>query len=228
VVAADDLWTVQQIVAGIFEPQAAVRAVPALNRKPARNPCRLPCLPTIGSLAKSFAEGLGGLFEGFRQFLVATATAGGTMTRQGKDVAIGRLHPEFARRLAAAIEEARGSGLPHVAVYSAYRPPAFGVGGMRDKGASMHAYGLAVDVSGIGRPRSTSARLWARIAIRNGLYNPYLGTRREAWEWNHWQPTLVKSIPRHEPLRKTITARGPVSLEQMWRVANALIGVGKK
>src|SRR5262249_23729659 len=34
-----------------------------------------------------------------RAYLVNTATPGGTMTRQGPDVAIGRLHPEFVMRL---------------------------------------------------------------------------------------------------------------------------------
>jgi hypothetical protein len=39
----------------------------------------------------------------------------------------------------------------------AYRPPAFGVGGFSDKFNSLHTYGLAVDMRGIGRPGSRSA-----------------------------------------------------------------------
>src|SRR5262249_44027581 len=35
-----------------------------------------------------------------RAYLIQTATPGGTMMRQGPDVAIGRLHPEFVTRLA--------------------------------------------------------------------------------------------------------------------------------
>ena len=42
-----------------------------------------------------------------RAYLIETATPGYTMTRQGPERAIGRLHPEFVRRLAAAIAEAR-------------------------------------------------------------------------------------------------------------------------
>src|SRR5262245_7198723 len=43
-----------------------------------------------------------------RSYLIATATPGYTMTRQGPERAIERLHPEFVKRLAAAIAEARG------------------------------------------------------------------------------------------------------------------------
>jgi hypothetical protein len=68
-----------------------------------------------------------------RAYLIKTATPGGTMVRQGPDVAIGRLHPEFVMRLAAAIREARTSGLSDVGVFSAYRPPAYGVGGFKNK-----------------------------------------------------------------------------------------------
>ena len=47
-----------------------------------------------------------------RAYLIETATPGYTMMRQGPERAIGRLHPEFVRRLAVAIAEARGAGLP--------------------------------------------------------------------------------------------------------------------
>src|SRR5689334_5408102 len=64
-----------------------------------------------------------------RSYVLETAHPGGTMTRQGPELAIGRLHPEFVTRLAEAIREARGAGMEEVGVFSAYRPPAFGVGG---------------------------------------------------------------------------------------------------
>src|SRR5262249_42029949 len=80
--------------------------------------------------------------ENERAYLIETATPGGTMVRQGPDVAIGRLHPEFVMRLAAAIREARDSGLADVGIFSAYRPPAFGVGGFKNKFNSLHSYGL--------------------------------------------------------------------------------------
>jgi hypothetical protein len=53
-----------------------------------------------------------------RAYLIETATPGYTMTRQGPELAIGRLHPEFAKRLAAAIAEARGAGLPFAGILS--------------------------------------------------------------------------------------------------------------
>src|SRR6478735_12360216 len=99
-----------------------------------------------------------------RAFLIETATPGYTMTRQGPERAIGRLHPEFVNRLAGAIAEARSAGLTFAGIFSAYRPPAFGVGGFADKFHSLHTYGLAVDVTGIGAPGTSSALLWHEIA----------------------------------------------------------------
>jgi len=87
-----------------------------------------------------------------RAYLIATATPGYTMMRQGPERAIGRLHPEFVSRLAAAIAEARGAGLAIRRNFSAYRPPAFGVGGFANKFHSLHTYGLAVDVTGLAHP----------------------------------------------------------------------------
>jgi hypothetical protein len=160
------------------------------------------------------------------QYLIETATVGGTMGRQGPEVALGRLHPEFARRLSAAIYEARGAGLPSAGVFSGYRPPAFGVGGFHDKFNSMHSYGMAADMAGIGSPNSEEWRLFVRIAKRHKIYNPYIDARGRLtnWhEWNHFQPTYVKKVAASNKLRKTITGRGPVTLEKMWRVASAMI-----
>src|SRR5947207_4503510 len=146
-----------------------------------------------------------------RAYLIETATPGYTMTRQGPERAIARLHPEFVRRLAAAIAEARGAGLPFAGIFSAYRPPVFGVGGFADKFHSLHTYGLAVDLTGIGAPGTPTALLWHEIAARNGLICPY-GPHSPA-EWNHCQPTWLKIILADNPLRETVTADGPISLE---------------
>src|SRR5262249_19159976 len=143
-----------------------------------------------------------------RAYLVETASSGYTMTSQGADVAIERLHPEFAVRLEHAIREARSGGLPSAAVFSAYRPPAFGVGGFHDKFNSLHTYGLAVDMRGIGKSGSAEAQLWHEIAARNGVVCPY-GPRDHA-EWNHCQATSIKIIPAGNPLRETVTSTGPV------------------
>jgi len=143
------------------------------------------------------------------------------MTLQGPDLAIGRLHPEFAVRLEHAIREARSAGLPFAAVFSAYRPPAFGVGGFSDRFNSLHTYGLAVDMRGIGSPGSPEAQLWHQIAARNGVVCPY-GPRDRA-EWNHCQPTSVKMILAANPLRETVTPTGPSDLESMFEAGDPMI-----
>jgi hypothetical protein len=155
-----------------------------------------------------------------RDYLIATAMPGYTMTRQGPERAIERLHPEFVNRLAAAIAEARGAGLP-AGIFSAYRPPAFGVGGFADKFHSLHTYGLAVDVTGIGGPGTPSSLLWHEIAARHGVICPY--GPHNLLEWNHCQPTWVKIILAEDPLRETVTTDGPISLESMFEVGYSVI-----
>lgn len=156
-----------------------------------------------------------------RAYLVKTSRPGGTMMRQGPEVAISRLHPEFSLRLAAAIREARKSGLPEAGIFSAYRPPAFGVGGFKDKFHSLHAYGLAVDMHGIGAAGSAQARLWTQIAAKHGVACPY-GVNNRA-EWNHCQPTRVKMVQSDSPLVKTIKAEGPVNPFNMFEAGKELI-----
>jgi hypothetical protein len=156
-----------------------------------------------------------------RAYVIETASPGYTMTLQGPELAIGRLHPEFVVRLANAIREARGAGLPFAAVFSAYRPPAFGVGGFSDKFNSLHTYGLAVDMQGIGRSGSPEAELWHEIAAKNGVVCPY-GPHDRA-EWNHCQPTSVKMILAQNPLRETVSAAGPFDLESMFEAGNRMI-----
>jgi hypothetical protein len=156
-----------------------------------------------------------------RAYLVETASPGYTMTLQGAELAIGRLHPEFAVRLERAIREARSAGLPFASVFSAYRPPAFGVGGFSDKFNSLHTYGLAVDMRGIGSPGSPEAQLWHWIAAKNGVVCPY--GPRDRSEWNHCQPTSVKMILAQNPLRETVTSAGPLDVENMFEAGNRLI-----
>jgi hypothetical protein len=162
-----------------------------------------------------------GSLEANRAYLVETASPGYTMTRQGPELAIARLNPEFARRLAEAIQDARQAGLTSAGIFSAYRPPAFGVGGFSNKFNSLHSYGLAVDMTGIGGPGSTDAKTWHEIAARHGVVCPYGPANRS--EWNHCQPTAVKIILAANPLRDTISAEGPVNLDSMFEAGNALI-----
>jgi hypothetical protein len=159
--------------------------------------------------------------ENERAYLIETATPGGTMVRQGPDVAIGRLHPEFVMRLAAAIREARDSGLSDVGIVSAYRPPAFGVGGFKNKFNSLHSYGLAVDMHGIGAPGSADARLWTRIAAKHGVACPY-GVNNPV-EWNHCQPTRIKMVKADNPLVKTVAPQGPINPANMFEAGKGLI-----
>src|SRR5262245_28336164 len=156
-----------------------------------------------------------------RAYVVETATPGYTMTRQGPELATERLHPEFVVRLANAIREARSAGLSSAGVFSAYRPPAFGVGGFSDKFNSLHTYGLAVDMRGIGRPGSPEAQLWHQIAAKNGVVCPY-GPRART-EWNHCQPTSVRIILAENPLRDTVSSAGPFDLGTMFEAGNPLI-----
>ena len=156
-----------------------------------------------------------------RSYLVETASPGATMVRQGPALAIARLNPEFATRLAAAIREARDAGLPSAGIFSAYRPPVFGIGGFADKFNSLHSYGLAVDMSGIGEPGSKDARLWHEIAARHGVFCPYGADNRK--EWNHCQATPIMKVAAGNPLRGTITADGPARLDEMFKVGGAVI-----
>ena len=155
--------------------------------------------------------------EAARRYLIETATPGATMQLQGPELAMSRLHPTFVVRLAGAIREARAAGLSEVGCFSAYRPPAFGVGGFKDRWLSTHSYGLACDMVGIGRPESKEASLWHAIATRHGLHNPYPARI----EWNHYQAVPLSQISGSHPLRDTITADGPKDLESMWAAAAA-------
>jgi hypothetical protein len=163
--------------------------------------------------------------EAARAYLIETARPGDTMMRQGPEIAIGRLHPEFARRLAGAIRAARNAGLSNAGIFSAYRPPVFGVGGFADKYYSLHAYGLAVDMHGIGRPGSAEAQRWHEIAAQHGVVCPY-GYRNRA-EWNHCQPTHLVAVKAENPLRGTIVASGPIDLQRMFETGTRFMADAK-
>src|SRR5437773_1049253 len=66
-----------------------------------------------------------------RSYLIQTASPSYTMAKQGVELAIERLHPEFAIRLTKALREARDYGLL-AGIYSSYRPLAFVVGCFSD------------------------------------------------------------------------------------------------
>lgn len=135
------------------------------------------------------------------------------------------LHPDMAARLAGAIRDARAAGLP-VTLQSGYRDPHATNSSYDTQGLSLHDKGGAADIGGIGGPGSPQANIWASIATAHGLFNPYLGTKSEGAEYNHWQlipdklennPTMLNAIKAAgndraavwnaiSPLREDITA----------------------
>jgi hypothetical protein len=181
-------------------------------------PAKIPADPITGSLPTAIKEELPApapsksAVEEAKTYLIKTATPGYTMTRQGVSVAIGRLHPGFVVKLAEAVKEARDAGMYDAGLYSAYRPPAFRIGGFKDKFNSLHSYGLAVDVTGIGSAGSSLARLWSKIVTAVGLFLPY-GPRNHR-EFNHTQFVSTKMATSR--LRMTITTEGPKDLRRMW------------
>jgi hypothetical protein len=156
-----------------------------------------------------------------RVYLIQTAVPGWTMTRLTPEVSIGRLHPEFVIKLQEAIQKARQAGLNRAGVFSAYRPPIFGIGGFSDKFNSLHSYGLAVDVTGIGTAGSKEAHLWENIVRAVGLFLPYGASNRA--EFNHVQLIPDKVAP--EGLHKTITASAPKDLRNMWLASGVQKGI---
>lgn len=115
--------------------------------------------------------------------------------------------------------------LTEAGVFSAYRPPVFGVGGFADKFYSLHAYGLAVDMYGIGGPGSSEAEQWHQIAAEHGIICPY-GYRHRV-EWNHCQPTHLQVVTTNNPLRGTITGAGPIDLGVMFDTGSRFIADAK-
>lgn len=195
--------------------------------------CRLPpprrsalLAPPLGTLASILRAPIETVVDGVglgadRAYLVATSCPGDTMERQGPAVAVGRLNPVFVRRLAAAVRDARAEGI-EACIFSAYRPPGYGVGGFRDKFMSAHAYGLAVDMAGIGPAGSKTAIRWREIAAIRGVYGPYSVYSRS--EWNHMEPSRSVAVTRDAPaLRGTITSVGPKLLATMWEAGKAVI-----
>jgi hypothetical protein len=210
----------------VVEPKQVTLKLPDFS-EPLRP--RAPVNPATASLPVAIEERAAqalkakSAVEEAKAYLIETATPGYTMVRQGVPVAIGRLHPEFVVKLAAAVKLARESGMTDAGVFSAYRPPAFGVGGFSDKFNSLHSYGLAADLTGIGEAGSRFARLWQGIVRRVGLFLPY-GPNNHA-EFNHTQLVPTKKAPGF--LRKTITASEPKDLQKMWLASGVTSYVGE-
>jgi hypothetical protein len=135
------------------------------------------------------------------------------------------LNPEFAVKAANAISDARVAGLP-VSLLSGYREGT-ATGSKYDMGGySAHGYGLASDFDGIGAPGSKTAQQWNQIAQANGLHNPYLGTKAEGKEWNHWQlPTLpLEQTP--DALAALRKAKATGDMSQVWAASAPFMSGG--
>ena len=115
-----------------------------------------------------------------------------------------RLHPEMARRVAAAIQQARAAGL-NVNLSSGWRSPNQTGSNYDASGYSLHDKGGAVDIGGLGYAGSPATTKWAQIASQNGLFNPYGADH--AQEFNHWQLVPYK-IEQRPDIQRQIAAAG--------------------
>ena len=115
------------------------------------------------------------------------------------------LHPDFAVKMANAVHQARTAGLP-VTVQSGYRANPTTGSKYDAEGYSLHGYGGAIDVGGIGGAGSPQAQQWAQIAQKNGIYNPY-GVDNTA-EYNHWQMVPWKLENRPDVQKAIVSAGG--------------------
>jgi hypothetical protein len=122
------------------------------------------------------------------------------------------LHPDFAVRMATALQQARSEGLP-VSLMSGFRAPDQTGSAYDASGKSSHSYGLASDIAGLDGPNGRVTTRWGQIAQANGLSNPYgIGNPRE---FNHWQlpPQPLETTPDILGTLKAASASGP---QAMW------------
>jgi hypothetical protein len=185
------------------------------------------------ALAESAADSLigGGLHGAPGDAAPARAFLNSVSSHPDRSGDTSGLHPEFATRLAAAIQEARQAGLP-VGLESGFRTDDTTGSAYDASGMSLHGKGVAADVNGIGAYGSPQAAQWAAIAERHGLYNPYLGAAgasnsidayRSAKEYNHWQLVPYKLEDRPD-VQKAIQAAGG----DMSKVWDAISPVGSE
>jgi hypothetical protein len=117
-------------------------------------------------------------------------TAIGSAASRADDIP--KLNPEFATRLASAVQDARAQGL-QVSVFSGARSPGAtaaqhsSASAFDQNGYSLHPVGLATDINIAGGEAANSPAFqkWANIAQAHGIYNPYGITNPR--EYNHWQ-----------------------------------------
>jgi hypothetical protein len=130
-------------------------------------------------------------------------------------------HPDFAVKLANAIQQARAQGLP-IGVMSGFREPNQTGSAYDAGGNSSHSYGLASDISGLDGPNGNITNQWAKIAGANGLSNPY-GVGNAA-EFNHWQlpPQPLERSP--QLLAQLKAAKSSGNMQNVWNTYSAGAG----
>lgn len=183
-------------------PQTASLIQPGINDlSPPLPPAKLP--PGFRLFNRTLAEAT--------DYLIATATPGGTMRSQGTRWTIEQIHPQMRLRLAEGVYRMRRAGYRHFGIFSGYRRTGLDVGGFNNKDCSGHSYGAATDMRIAGGAGSKEARRWSEVVRDVGLYLPY-GYRNRA-EYNHTQLVSRKTFCH---LAGTITKKGPKDQKRMW------------
>jgi hypothetical protein len=151
----------------------------------------------------------------------ARAYLAGLSQHQTRPGDTANFHPDFAVKLANAIQQARAQGLP-IGVMSGFREPNQTGSAYDAGGNSSHSYGLASDISGLDGPNGNITNQWAKIAGANGLSNPY-GVGNAA-EFNHWQlpPQPLERSP--QLLAKLQAAKGSGNFQNVWNAYSANTG----
>ena len=136
------------------------------------------------------------------------------------------LNPEFAIRLATAIQQARAQGIP-ASLASGYRDENQTGSAYDARGDSSHSYGLASDIGGLDGPGGALTQRWAQIAQANGISNPY-GTGNAA-EFNHWQLPAQPLEQTSALLNSLKAAKATGDMNQVWAAYSpGSVGGGQK
>ena len=136
------------------------------------------------------------------------------------------LHPEFTKRLSAAIKDAREHGLPNVGLLSRYRSPGQTGSKYDAEGKSDHSYGTGADISGIGAAGSKESLLWNKIAEQHGIHGVY-GPNNPR-EFNHYQLTNSKLEQDPERMKRLQEALPSRDLNKIWEASGIPIPKNEK
>ena len=146
----------------------------------------------------------------------------GLSFHRGRTGDVAFMHPDFAVKLASAIQYAKTHGLPDAGLLSGYREASDHPSSYDEKGWSSHEYGLAADVSGIGPAGSSTAQQWRQIATQFGLYSPY---DPNGSEWNHWQLNPKPLEQDSALLNSLVAAKRTGDPTKMWAAFTPSTGV---